>query len=219
MQFEAKPSAPPARFASILQGASRGPDATFDEDLANFAEAAVIPTRGALVPEWLLVVPRTPCLSVAELERSHRARILAIASAAAATVAARACASVTFEHGPGQQGSLTGCGIDQAHLHVVGGMPHVLDRLIDAVDDASWSSADYDDPCTKIPPGADYLMIRDGRRAVHALVRSPTSQRLRRALASMLGLGNEWDYRSHPNERNARRTREMFRGAFADTPV
>ena len=216
MQFEAKPSTPAARFAWIVRGASHGPDAAFDEDLADFAEAAVVPTRGALVAEWLLVVPRTPCLSVAELDRPHRARILAIANAVSVRMPARAGASVTFEHGPGRQGSATGCGVDQAHLHVVGGVPHLLERLVDAVGDASWSAADYDDPWAAIPSGSDYLMIRDRHRAVRARVSSPTSQRLRRALASVLGLGDEWDYRSHPNERNARLTREMFRGAFAD---
>lgn len=219
MPFDAKSSTPPARFAWILRGASRGPDATFDEDLADLAEAAIIPTRGALMAEWLLVVPRTPCLSVAELDRPHRARVLAIANAVSARVSERAGASVTFEHGPGRRGSATGCGVDQAHLHVVGGTPSLLDRLVDATGDAAWMAVDHDDPWATITPRSEYLMIRDCGRAVRALVDTPRSQLLRQAMASVLGREHEWDYRSHPNDWNARRTREMFRGAFADVPA
>jgi ATP adenylyltransferase len=216
MFLNAELLAPAARFAWILQGASRGPDDTFDEDLADFAEAAVIPTRGALVSEWLLIVPRRPCLSMAELAGPDRARLLAISNAVSARVSALVGSFVTFEHGPGRRGSATGCGVDQAHLHVVGGGPDLLDRLVAAVDDAAWSVADHADPWRSMPAGSDYLMIRDRERAVRALIDSPTSQRLRRAIAPMLGREHEWDYRAHPHEANARRTKEIFRGAFAD---
>jgi len=214
--FDAKLPVLPARFAWILRGAFRGPDDVFDEDLARYAEAAVIPTRGALVAEWLLVVPRTPCLSVAELDIPGRARLLAITEDVLTRVSAQAGSSVTFEHGPGRRGTATGCGVDQAHLHVVWGAPNLLDRLVGRVDDAGWSAVDHADPWSAVPPSSDYLMVRDHERAVRALVGSPTSQRLRRALADALGRGHEWDYRLHPNAWTACRTKEMFRGAFAD---
>jgi hypothetical protein len=67
MLYDAELPTPPSRFAWILRGATSGPDEAFDEDLACYPEAAVIPTRGAFVPTWLLVVPRTPCLSLARI--------------------------------------------------------------------------------------------------------------------------------------------------------
>ena len=219
MFYNSEPPTRAGRFAWILQGASCGPDATFDEDLADFAEAAVIPTRGALDAEWLLVVPRRPCLSIAELAAPDRARLLAISDAVSTQVSTVAGNSVTFEHGPGQRGSATGCGVDQAHLHVVGGDSDLLDRLVEAIDDTAWSGVDHSDPWQLLPVGADYLMIRDRERAVRALVDSPTSQRLRRAIALMLGREYEWDYRLHPHEANARRTKEVFHGAFANAAI
>ena len=219
MFHEGKFSTLPSRFAWILQGASRGADSLFDDDLADFAEAAIIPTRGALVAEWLLVVPRKPVLSIAELGQSDRARLLAIASNVAAQVSVQAGAFVMFEHGPGQRGSAMGCGVDQAHLHIVGGAPDLLDRLVKAAVGAAWSDTDHDDPWQAMPSDSDYLMIRDRDRAVRANVTSPTSQYLRRALAVVLGREQEWDYRSYPHERNAHRTKEMFRGAFTDAPA
>lgn len=214
MTIDAELPSPPSRFAWVLRGASCGPDEAFDEDLARYPEAAVIPTRGALVPSWLLVVPRKACLSVAELDVNERARLLSIAEEVSIQVTARAGACVAFEHGPGRRGTAAGCGVDQAHLHVVGGAPDLLDRLIERVSE-NWSAADHADPWSAVPTGSDYLMIRDQGRAVRALMASPTSQRLRRALANALGIEQEWDYRSHPNAPNARRTKEMFRGAFA----
>ena len=216
MPLDTKPPTPPTRFDWILRGASRGPHDAFDEDLAHYPEAAVIPTRGALVAEWLLVVPRAPCLSLAELDRPDRVRLLSIVDSASARVSATAGASVTFEHGPGRRGTAAGCGVDQAHMHVVGGSLDLLDRLIDRVGEAEWLTVDHADPWADVPPGSDYLMVRDDRRAVRATVDVPTPQRLRRALADALGRGHEWDYRSYPNEPNARRTKEMFSGAFAD---
>jgi ATP adenylyltransferase len=214
-----KPSASQSRFDWVVQGATRGPDGVFDEDLAEFPYAAVIPTKGAFVAEWLLVVPRIRSLSVADLDQTQRTRVLAVAETVSACMSARVGACVLFEHGPRQRESATGCGVDQAHLHVVGGAPDLLDRLIEQVDDANWSTANYADPWQGTPPDCEYLMVRNSSTAVRALVSSATSQRLRRALADVLGCGEEWDYRSHPHEWNARRTKEMFQGAFANAPA
>lgn len=211
------PAARPTRFAWITRGKSQGPDKIFDEDLGHYTEAAVIPSRGAMIPEWLLVVPRTPCLSIAELGISKRICLLAIAAHVSRQVAAQAGASVIFEHGPGRASSTTGCGVDQAHLHVVGGAPDLLSSLVQRVDEVDWLDADYEDPWRSLPPSADYLMIRDSRVAVRAIVKCPTSQRLRKAMSDLLGRKDEWDYRSHPNAANAFRTKQMFRGAFANS--
>jgi ATP adenylyltransferase len=219
MLDQGNPSTSQSRFDWVVQGAARGPDDVFDEDLAEFPQAAVIPTRGAFVAEWLLIVPRIRSLSVAGLDQTQRTRVLAVAEAVSARMSARTGASVIFEHGPRQRGSATGCGVDQAHLHVVGGAADLLDRLIEQVDDANWSTADYADPWQGTPPLCEYLMVRDRDRAVTALVNSSTSQRLRRALADVLGCSHEWDYRLYPHEWNARRTKEMFHGAFADAPA
>ncbi len=214
MLVDAELPAPPSRFAWVLQGATLGPDEAFDEDLAHYVEAAVIPTRGAFIPTWLLVVPRTRGLSVAEFDGRERARLLQIAEEVSKQIAASAGAFVTFEHGPGRRGTAAGCGVDQAHLHVVGGAPDLLTRLVERVPE-NWSEADHADPWSGVPPVSDYLMIRDASRTVLALVSNPTPQCLRRALADALGIEREWDYRSYPNSSNARRTKEMFRGAFA----
>lgn len=214
MSFDLRVSAPHSRFAWILRGATRGPDASFDEDLGSYPEAAIIPTQGALVPEWLLVVPRKPCLSVAVMGSQMRGRLLTIADEVSAKVSELAGACVMFEHGPRKHGIAAGCGVDQAHLHIVGGSLHLLDRMVERVDEAEWSSVDRIDPWSVLPPDSDYLLILDRRRALLATVANPASQRFRQALAEVLGCPKEWDYKLYPNAANARRTKELFHGAF-----
>lgn len=205
-----------SRFEWIVRGDQHGPHEIFDQDLASFEYAAVLPTRGALVPAWLLIVPRQRLLSLAEMDDRARARIIAIADAISERVAAREGSAIVFEHGPGRRGSAASCGVEQAHLHVVGTTAPVFDRLLDAVPEVVWSRADLLDPWCKLPARSDYLMVRSKERAVVAQVAVPTSQRLRRAMASVLGLGDEWDYRSFPQESNALRTVRMFSGGFSD---
>jgi ATP adenylyltransferase len=203
----------PTRFGWILKGESHGPDKAFDEDLAGYTDAAVIPTRGAIVPDWLLIVPRVPCSSFADLDAGSRRRILTIANRVSGQISPTDTA-VMFEHGARQAGSASGCGVDQAHLHVVGGEANLLSRIIAHVKELEWSVIDSADPWSDLPYNIDYLVVRSRERAMRALVHHPTSQRLRRALASALNRGDEWDYRAHPNALNANRTIEMFRGVF-----
>lgn len=208
------PPAIPKRFGWVIQGMSTGPDPVFDEDLGDFPEAAILPTRGALVPEWLLIVPRKPYLSVAKASFEDRRNFVAIADTVSNKIADRAAECILFEHGPSSYGSEAGCGVDQAHLHVVGGAQGFMNRVLRETADLSWSEADYTDPWRALTPGVDYLVLRDGTRALSTPVSNPTSQRLRRAIARALSRGAEWDYRKFPHEANASRTLEMFRGAF-----
>ena len=205
----------PTRFSWVVQGAPSGPDPLFDEDLASYADAVVLPTRGALVAEWLLIVPRSQCLSAAELDALGRQRLLLIAEEAAARVRTQVGSCVTFEHGAGRLGSLSGCGVDQAHLHIVGGPSISLETLASLVANVDWQAADHRDPWATIPAGSDYLVIRDKSQTLSAIVSRPVSQRLRRAVATALGRPDEWDYRSHPHAENALLTKQIFRGKLS----
>lgn len=210
MTLRLEAPARPTRFSWILQGAERGPDPIFDEDLASYPDVAVIPTRGAMVAEWMLVVPRFPALSIAALEAPTRRRILRIADDASAHLSAQTGSSVLFEHGPSSWGNPASCGVDQAHIHVIGAAAVCLDALMQQVGEVRWEPVDHDDPWASITEGSDYLLLRDHLRAVVALVDRPVSQRLRKAVAALLDRPDEWDYRLHPHTDNARRTKLFF---------
>ena len=222
MNFSAQPSVGrpnemvSRRFGWVLAGERSGPDSVFDHDLLGAACAALTPTKGAIVPEWLLVVPRLPALSVAQLPASFRKDVFEIATAASDRIKGVAGGSVIFEHGAGHLGSASGCGVDQAHLHVVGlGRSFVDSVLRDHSAGLEWMQANVSDPWAGLPYDADYLLIVDEDRAWVALPPSPVSQFMRRRIANFVGSPGEWDYRRYPHAENARRTKSAF-GAIQD---
>jgi ATP adenylyltransferase len=206
------------RFSWVLAGAHLGPDPNFDIDLAQLQSVAVIPTRGALTPEWLLVVPRQPCLSVAELAPAARRDVMRCAQLAANAVANVAGSAVLFEHGAGKPRSPNGCGVDQAHLHVVGLPPDFAYFTKKGTSNLAWVAADWRDPWKNLVRGSDYILMSVAEIAWVATIQTPTSQLLRRKVAEFLHMPDDWDYRQHPNVENAKRTTELFSRAFRAGP-
>ena len=207
------------RFAWVLAGAQTGPDRRFDIDLAEFRSAAVVPTKGALLRDWLLIVPRQPCLAVARMAARQRLDILRCSEIVAQVVTRVAGSAVVFEHGASEFGAPSSCGVDQAHLHVVG-VPHsFVDWVVQGSGDHSWVAANRDDPWIDVAPGSDYLLVLAERGAWTAMVEVPTSQYLRKRIAAFIEQPEEWDYRKYPNAANAKQTAKRFSRAFRSDPA
>jgi len=198
-----------SRFEWVVGGAPRGPDNVFDVDLGNHELAAIVPTRGAIIPEWLLVIPRSRCLSVAELSSSARRGLLSLASTVADEISSVGKKAIIFEHGPAQTHSLTGCGVDQAHLHAVGTGHEFIDWVLEG-SDLRWTEVSPSDPWNARSTGLDYLLMMAGSRAWLAQPELPLSQFFRRKVAAYVGRTDEWDYRLNPHVANAARTTELF---------
>src|SRR3569833_660334 len=105
------------RFDWIAAGLEVGPDALSDVPVLSTSAAVVLPTLGSIVPNWVLVVPRMCAGSISALPEEARKSLLTLGDTAARTM--RSQNAVFFEHGPGRDGGVVGCGVDQAHLHVV----------------------------------------------------------------------------------------------------
>lgn len=203
---------PARRFGWVAAGHRLGPDRVFDQDLAEMDAVAVLPTKGAIVPEWLLVVPKIEALSLAEVGSLARRAVLDCVKEVEEHVSQAAGDAVIFEHGAGRRGSASGCGVDQAHLHVVGLDRHFVESvLVMPSAELRWRSVDTTDPWEGLPPGSDYLMMMHGETAWRALTSTPTSQFMRRRIAHFVGTPGEWDYRRYPHADNAERTKALFR--------
>lgn len=118
-----------------------------------------------------------------------------------------------FEHGSERVGSIMGCGVDHAHLHVV-----PLDfELVDWVTSKSDKGLDWTSYSefllTNLPPTGEYISVWEvsSRRGAVADVTKPVSQWMRRAIACKLGIDSDWDYRTSPQENNIRLTVETIR--------
>ncbi len=199
-----------SRFGWIRDGRRFGPDSEFDVDLAQFDDAAVIPTRGAMIPEWLMLVPRRRCLAIAELKSTERLPLLDHAREIAGLISSRSGSAVLFEHGAAAWGTAHACGVEQGHLHVVGLPGSFASWVITDSANLNWQSVPVCDPWKGISPNRDYLLLWVGKCGWVAYVAQPVSQFFRRKIAEFLSRPEEWDYRRYPHVSNARRTAELF---------
>ena len=97
------------RFAILLHGDAE-PREEYDQVLLSHSDWIAAPTLGAIVPDWLIVVPRKPALSFrrwcAEQSKAPEAIIREVGD----HLGLRSEEIIWFEHGPATQGSIVGCG-------------------------------------------------------------------------------------------------------------
>lgn len=198
------------RFEWVTAGRDRGPDAVCDRDLFADLRAAVTPSLGSIVPGWLLVVPRVRALSYARIPEGDRRAILGTARRLEGIVVGFAQNTFVLEHGARSADTLMGCGVDQAHLHVI---PAHFDLVTDVLaysPGVTWEPADVEDPWAAIPRGAEYYLMSGKHGTVIGYPSTVESQFFRRRIAQLSGKPTAWDYREWPHYDNAHRTLEYF---------
>ena len=156
-----------------------------------------LPSVGALVEGWLLLVPKRHFISLGAVpvpllaEMSEfRAFLCSVLADCYGTVSA-------FEHGPSAAGRSLGCGVDHAHLHLV---PVSFDLSSEVSPlmptGVTWTPAGIDECRTAHFRGEDYLYLEQpigsGRIATHHRF---GSQLFRRAIASHIGLPHRYNWR------------------------
>lgn len=195
----------PNRFDWITSGERSGPDPVCDLDLRDHQLAAVVPTLGGLVPGWLLVIPRIEALGFRDLQPKSRMEVLGLARTIGEEVSAEGGQPYILEHGPSKASTVMGCGVDQAHLHVV---PLQRDLLATCLSDRSieWFAADPVDPWRSCEGGREYLLICKDDACYIGYPSSCESQYFRKKIAQLLEVPDVWDYRRWPFYENARRT-------------
>lgn len=194
------------RFSWVVAGQTSG-DEWYDVVLQDYGQVASIPTLGALTPDWNLLVPKIRAINLAACPDDVRKQTVE----AAFTIAENFLTNrrvYYFEHGAADSRSPTGCGVDQAHLHVVA-LPVSFWRFALAAS-VSWHEVPVERPWNAIDPGADYYLISDFTKAYAACVGVKTSQYFRKAAARALGMPACWDYRRSPYLNNARRTIQSY---------
>ncbi|MEQ8340275.1 MAG: HIT domain-containing protein [Marinovum algicola] len=163
---------------------------TIIDETANFA---VLPTKGSIVPGWVLIVPKFPVSRIADVPETLSVELSTLVRRVVEKVQAEFGKTFAFEHG-GYKGSKISCGVDQAHLHVV---PLPFD-LVDAAETASpgsWNSFGS----TLIPngdmPDDEYWFVSDGNLSKYKALSEPSSQFFRKVIACGVGSKDSWDYR------------------------
>jgi ATP adenylyltransferase len=168
----------------------------------------VLPSLGALVEGWFLLLPKRHAISMGALDDELIAEMQHVKNLVVSQME-RAFSSVcAFEHGPSKTNSLVGCGVDHAHLHIVA----LKFDLLSAVQpflpkDVRWFPASFAECQAVHRRGDDYLYLEQpiGRGWI-ASDREFGSQLFRRAVASQIGLANQFSWREHPQLSNVSAT-------------
>jgi ATP adenylyltransferase len=209
------------RFAWVIDEASPRSDEVWDQEILRTDRFVAVPSAGSLVAGWTLVVPRRPMLNLAQADATERDELEAIITKIAGQLSATGDVIFCFEHGSGWRGSATGCGVDQAHLHIVPLPFDLLEAAAERRDDAiDWQPArEGVSPLAALPAAGEYVALWSAtQQPMVGNVRRPISQWIRRVIAEKLGIGAEWNYRSHPQTDRVRQTLKML-AALQPTPA
>ncbi|WP_163233875.1 hypothetical protein [Caulobacter rhizosphaerae] len=196
------------RFAEALS--SQSGSALENRPLVQGVHNVVVPTVGMIVPNWLLVVPRSHTLNFAQQTSAARLESELMIRNLSHEVAGLDLETVVLEHGPAVVESAVGCGVDHAHLHVLllqRGFADALWQRIETDLEAEPEATPLDALHREIDANsAYYLAWRNGSRLLEQPVKAEVSQRFRKLVAQAAGVADQWDYRIHRFDENVWQT-------------
>lgn len=196
------------RFCDIIAG--KYTYLEIDQPFVSTNEFIAIPSIGALVEGWSLIIPRNHELSMKNVYRNESfgdflGKVLPL-------LANRYGSLIAFEHGANKEGSITACGTDHAHLHLVPFGEPLLNDMRHS--NMSWIRCRASE-IASITEKSEYLFYHElGKEAIwqdpvgylHVLER-PVSQYFRHLIANRKGLMEVVDYRKFPHVEIAKQTR------------
>jgi diadenosine tetraphosphate (Ap4A) HIT family hydrolase len=180
---------------AVVRGCGRF--GVIDEPLIETENFMAVTSIGAFVEGWSMVVPKRHYLSLSD--KYSDPEFLGIIVKLKELVEGTFGPAIMFEHGAKEAGSLTGCGVDHGHFHVVPSSS-ILSRL---EEDTSIDWIRYENDAESILSGSqDYLFYSEycdsnELQGVYSLPSLPRSQYFRRVLADSLGIADSWDYKKY----------------------
>ncbi len=198
------------RFCRIATGQS---SVATDRPFLECATHVAIPSLGSLVPGWTLLVPRTHVLNSSNHYGNQELSVwrAGVAQLLGKTFDRRVR---MFEHGAVNSRSPTGCGVDHAHLHLVPLDVDIRETFKELGPTLNWETVESKFVAS-YTNRREYLLYCDDATALNpvccvAILRRPTSQFFRRAVASAIGKPSAYDYRHHPELHNVLETQKAM---------
>jgi ATP adenylyltransferase len=202
------------RFEALLEGGLSSV-AEHDRPLLTCADWLVAPTLGAIVPNWLLLIPRDPALNFRVWSDLHVRRPAQLLREVRSHLGLRAEEIIWFEHGPCSTGTSIGCGLDHAHIHILirpGFSFSSFKEKARSLSNLDWTSGERDDPYRTLADERSYLVAGSGDATITAQgVEATGSQFFRRVVSALVQVDDAWDYRQYPHPHHISRTVQTFR--------
>lgn len=174
-----------------------------------------IPSIGALIEGWVLLVPKAHFLCVGAMHPDLIAELTEFKDHVVVEIEIRHGDVALFEHGPASPSTPVGCGVDHAHLHVV---PCQFDLAAAARREMNecieWNSVSALSSTAEFhQSGLPYLYLEQpvGYRNI-AVSASIPSQLFRKAIARHVGLPDAWNWQHFPFDENVSQTVHRLHG-------
>lgn len=160
----------------------------------------VVPTVGALVEGWLLVVPKTPSQCFAHLPTSAFSELESFLAAIVPIIESNYGPISIFEHGSTAVASPIGCGVDHAHLHLVPAKCHLKSGAQKIAPNIRWRGiSSFKELRGQVGDG--YWFVQQPYRSGSCDVGictdgEPPSQLFRKVIAANLGHPEAFDWKA-----------------------
>lgn len=202
------------RFCDIIVGKYHYSE--IDEPFASNDEFIAVASIGALVEGWSLIIPKAHQFSMKNIYGT--AAFTEFSGLVLPPLVRQYGPLIAFEHGANKEGSITACGTEHAHLHLVPLGESLLSEL--QVSGLQWVRCLASEVATKSGK-SEYLFYseldaddawQDPIGYLHVLAQ-PISQFFRRIIAGRIGRAEFSDYKRFPHLDTARQTRKVLVGA------
>lgn len=189
---------------------------SYDQPLLINEKYFAVPSIGALVDGWTLIISREHKCSMKdmycdkllpEIINQTLSRLRSFYSGK----------FIIFEHAPNRENSLTSCGTNHAHLHIV---PY--DNSLIENSEFEWKTC-YTSDISGVAQDDEYLFYYELQNnevwenplgKLH-LLEAPISQYFRRIIAEQLGCSAMFDYKIYPNINHVLNTQYILSGVPA----
>lgn len=187
-----------SKFDWIVDGRPSPANARHDRILVENQHFVALATLGSIVPGWVLVIPREKAFNLASARSRHRAEFEEIRNEVQVTLSKSFGGRIyEFEHGPRAPNGLLGCGVEQAHLHLVALPFDLVEEVRSTTGDAQSLAVSSNSPWDAVENDRDYWLVHDPKKG-EALITypdEPISQGIRKIIAAKLGKAHAWNYR------------------------
>lgn len=169
---------------------------------------------GAFIPGWTLIIPKDHIFSMKD--KYCDLEFIDIANEMLERIRKNYNSKcIIFEHGANHEGSVTACGTNHAHLHL---LPYEKSLIFDMQQDGKeWIECNISDIKNIVGKneywfyGENISNIQEARGFLH-IIKSPESQYFRKILARKEGISEQYNYKQYDFFETTKRTCEILRG-------
>jgi len=199
------------RFCDIAFGKYHYQD--IDEPFASNENFIAIASIGAAVEGWTLIIPKSHQLSMRNIY--NNSNLCDFINSILPNLRSEYGALIAFEHGANKEGSITACGTDHAHLHLV---PFAISLIPDIEQSGMPWVKCHSSEIAIISGDYEYLFYSELNHTEKwndpfgylCVLKYPISQYFRTLIAMRLGKIEMADYKRFPNLEIASNTRKTL---------